>query len=81
MAKAPKLRTTSFPFQLWFSNVAYAELSGVVVLQLFQTRYESGRSVLNDMPGQLIKPKRIYNPITAMGFSAMFTFQLGNTKR
>ena len=28
-----------------------------------------------------IIPKRIYNPITAMGFSAMFTFQLDNTKR
>jgi hypothetical protein len=26
-------------------------------------------------------PERIYNPITAMGFSAMFTFQLNNTKR
>jgi hypothetical protein len=25
-------------------------------------------------------PERIYNPITAMRFSAMFTFQLGNTK-
>ena len=25
--------------------------------------------------------ERIYNPITAMGFSAMFTFQLYNTKR
>ena len=24
--------------------------------------------------------ERIYNPITAMGFSAMFTFQLDNTK-
>jgi hypothetical protein len=29
----------------------------------------------------LTKPERIYNPITAMGFSAMFTFQLNNTKR
>ena len=28
-----------------------------------------------------IRPERIYNPITAMGFSAMFTFQLDNTKR
>ena len=27
------------------------------------------------------EPERIYNPITAMGFSAMFTFQLDNTKR
>ena len=27
------------------------------------------------------RPKRIYNPITAMEFSAMFTFQLDNTKR
>ena len=25
--------------------------------------------------------ERIYNPITAMGFSAMFTFHLDNTKR
>ena len=25
--------------------------------------------------------ERIYNPIKAMGFSAMFTFQLDNTKR
>ena len=24
-------------------------------------------------------PERIYHPITAMGFSAMFTFQLDNT--
>ena len=26
------------------------------------------------------KLERIYNPITEMGFSAMFTFQLDNTK-
>ena len=26
-------------------------------------------------------PERIYNPITEMGFSAMFTFQLDSTKR
>ena len=32
-------------------------------------------------PSDLTVPKRIYNPITAMGFSAMFTFQLDNTKR
>ena len=25
-------------------------------------------------------PEHIYNPITAMGFLAMFTFQLDNTK-
>ena len=30
---------------------------------------------------QMIKLERIYNPITAMGFLAMFTFQLDNTKR
>ena len=28
-----------------------------------------------------VKPERIYNPIMAMGFSAMFTFQLDNNKR
>jgi hypothetical protein len=27
------------------------------------------------------RPERISNPITAMGFSAMFTFQLDNTKK
>ena len=27
------------------------------------------------------KPKYIYSPITAMGFLAMFTFQLDNSKR
>ena len=31
--------------------------------------------------GRISMPERIYNPITAMGFSAMFTFQLDNTKR
>ena len=30
---------------------------------------------------KVIMTERIYNPITAMGFSAMFTFQLDNTKR
>jgi hypothetical protein len=30
---------------------------------------------------EAIWTERIYNPITAMGFSAMFTFQLNNTKR
>ena len=30
--------------------------------------------------GSRAKPERIYNPITAMGFSAMFSFQLDNTK-
>ena len=30
---------------------------------------------------QSSKPERIYNPIMAMGFSAMFTFQLDNTMR
>ena len=33
------------------------------------------------IPAQASLPDRIYNPITAMGFSAMFTFQLYNTKR
>ena len=27
-----------------------------------------------------VEPERIYNPIMAMGFSAMFTFQQDNTK-
>jgi hypothetical protein len=31
--------------------------------------------------GITLWPERTYNPITAMGFSAMFTFQLDNTKR
>ena len=30
---------------------------------------------------KMTMPKRIYNPITAIGFSVMFSFQLDNTKR
>ena len=30
---------------------------------------------------KMLGPECIYNPIMAMGFSAMFTFQLDNTKR
>jgi hypothetical protein len=35
--------------------------------------------IANVQAGQTLL-ERIYNPITAMGFSAMFTFQLDNTK-
>ena len=35
---------------------------------------------LSDPPNHSM-PKHIFNPITAMGFSAMFTFQLDNNKR
>ena len=31
--------------------------------------------------GTTLGPERIYSLITAMGFLAMFTFQLDNTKR
>ena len=37
--------------------------------------------IYTDYGHKKAKPERIYNPITAMGFSAMFTFQLDNTKR
>ena len=30
---------------------------------------------------ELAVPERIYNPIAAIGFLAMFTFQLDNTKK
>ena len=33
------------------------------------------------MKQNLRMPERTYNPITAMGFSAMFISQLDNTKR
>ena len=31
--------------------------------------------------GGMLLPECIYNPITLMKFSALFTFELGNTKR
>ena len=34
-----------------------------------------------NIKSQTTMPERIHNPITAMGFLAMFTFQLDNTKR
>ena len=42
--------------------------------------YGTGRESLKSLV-LLTWPEYIYNPITAMGFSAMFTFQLDNTKR
>ena len=43
-----------------------------------QGQFKFGAS---NISGSVALPKHIYNPITAMGFSAMFTFQLNNTKR
>ena len=37
--------------------------------------------IFSDSLFQTTRPKRIYNPITAMGFLAMFMFQLDSTKR
>ena len=42
--------------------------------------YGTGRESLKSLV-LLTWLEYIYNPITAMGFSAMFTFQLDNTKR
>ena len=39
--------------------------------------FYSPRKILCKVP----EPKHIYNPITAVGFLAMFPFQLDNTKR
>ena len=48
----------------------------------FYNFIEKAKKFLEKTPiSNVSKPERIYNPITAMGFSAMFTFQLDNTKR
>ena len=47
--------------------VHFAVLVGTLILIYFEMNYS--------------KPESIYNPIMAMRFSAMFTFQLDNTKR
>jgi hypothetical protein len=59
------VRWSGGPVVLWFSNLVVRWSGGMVV-------WWSGSMV--------VWPKRIYNPITTMGFSAMFTFQLYNTK-
>ena len=43
--------------------------------------YDDKMYLLSVQEVELTLPERIYNPITAMGFSAMFTFQLDNTNR
>ena len=60
----------------WFCNTCDH------TLKLFQTWNFLSFCFMNlviQLRGSL--PERIYNPITAMGFSAMFTFQLDNTKK
>ena len=58
------------------SNVSSIPLHNTQIAEL-QGRQNKNliRGISQDLP------ERIYNPITAMGFSVMFTFQLDNTKR
>ena len=57
------------------------ERDGISTTDLFNTGEDDSDEVKNKSFIGLIMSERIYNPITAMGFSVMFTFQLDNTKR
>ena len=62
----------SQPLQFYASNMGWTG-----------TNYESYDEGYCDLScgAERILPEHIYNPIMAMGFSAMFTFHLDNTKR
>ena len=78
MADSKKLRFSTPPILNIFLWNIYGLVLGLValidakVIDVAQPIWSWG------YPTQL---ERIYNPIAAMGFSAMFTFQLDNTMR
>ena len=50
-------------------------------MKLYFSYKKSLKKKISQLFSEDTKPERIYNPIMAIGFSAMFTFQLDNTKR
>ena len=72
------------PYVLWpldkkviFWIVTRVSARDYTVLQRKKTDKETFKHLTNIASG----PQVPYNPITAMGFSAMFTYHLDNTKR
>ena len=64
------------------SVTEFQELKSQEIWKMVSMRTQniSGSQVsMKKRPGKTM-PERIYNPIMAIGFSAMFTFQLDNTK-
>ena len=60
-----------YPFNLESERYGY----------MFKINCDTCRNVVGCLAYDATQPERIYNPITAIGFSAMFTFQLDNTER
>ena len=56
-------------------------LSNEVAVKQCPLSYTVYQTESRDLEVVYVLPEHIYNPITVMGFSAMFTFQLDNTKR
>ena len=68
-------------FQCYFYHIFNEHFTSKnVLLKITLEDYKNRFWILNIPSIYLIWPKRIYNPITAMGFLAMFTSQLDNTK-
>ena len=63
---------------LWLAKL-FCFLKKFFLQKLYHTEKENSSLHKTKTLAQTV-PERIYNPITAMGFSAMFTFQLDNTK-
>jgi hypothetical protein len=75
-----------FALGFFLSSSVSSFLSGSTHEVLFMNRFcflnfGLSRGFLLLHFSRLQLPERIYNPIMAMGFSAMLTFQLDNTKR
>ena len=67
-------RQKDIHFAIWIPS------GNVYLLVLTESRRRSNcKTITNGNFFTLLE--RIYNPIMSMGFSAMFTFQLDNTKR
>ena len=68
-------------FQLVGTKLCSLILSNEVVVKQCPLSYTVYQTESRDLVVVYVLPEHIYNPIMAMGFSAMFTLQLDNTKR
>ena len=79
ITKASGLKCAGLVFSTLFSQ----NLSNCCRNKLMKFPFDKiwPRQNINFIRNKYQWPERIYDPITAMGFSAMFTFQLDNTNR
>ena len=73
------LESSMATFHFASATAAVASATGFLINKLDVSNNDSSDKKIQQ--NKICMPERIYNPIMAMGFSAIFTFLLNNTKR